>query len=139
MLEMLQSTHLVATLFMTGLIWFVQVVHYPLMARVGEDRFVDYETAHTRRTGWVVGPPMLLELLTAIALTVIAAEGQRLLRGFALLLLLLIWAITAFVQVPQHRRLAQGYDAQLQRQLVNGNWLRVLLWSLRALLIVIWF
>ena len=29
--------HAAATLFMTGLIWFVQVVHYPLFARVGED------------------------------------------------------------------------------------------------------
>lgn len=29
--------HLLATLAMAGLILFVQVVHYPLMARVGED------------------------------------------------------------------------------------------------------
>ena len=50
-----------------------------------------------------------------------------------------VMAITALVQVPQHRRLAQGYDAELQRRLVNGNWSRVLLWSLRALLVVIWF
>ena len=28
--------HLIATVFMAGLIVFVQVVHYPLMAKVGD-------------------------------------------------------------------------------------------------------
>jgi hypothetical protein len=46
-----------ATLFMTGVIWFVQVVHYPLMARVGAAGFPDYEAAHARLTGYVVVGP----------------------------------------------------------------------------------
>jgi hypothetical protein len=60
--------HAAATLSMTGLIWFVQVVHYPLMARVGRVGFADYEAAHTRRTTWVVAPPMLIEGFTAVVL-----------------------------------------------------------------------
>jgi hypothetical protein len=40
--------HLAATAAMVGLIWFVQVVHYPLFASVGADEFVAYENAHTR-------------------------------------------------------------------------------------------
>lgn len=47
----LLTTHLFATAAMVGLIWFVQVVHYPLFASVGADGFTDYETAHRRRTG----------------------------------------------------------------------------------------
>ena len=35
-----------ATLFMTGVIWIVQTVHYPLFARVGRDEFREY--ARTR-------------------------------------------------------------------------------------------
>ena len=31
--------HLAATLFMVGVIWFVQVVHYPLFAKVGATAF----------------------------------------------------------------------------------------------------
>lgn len=31
-IKWLLVAHVVATLFMTGLIWFVQVVHYPLLA-----------------------------------------------------------------------------------------------------------
>ena len=51
---------LASTLFMTGLIWFVQVVHYPLFDRVGAARFVPYHAAHSRRTSWVVAAPMAI-------------------------------------------------------------------------------
>ena len=54
-----------ATSFMTGLIWFVQVVHYPLKASVGSATFATYQARHVERTGWVVGPPMLIEAATA--------------------------------------------------------------------------
>ncbi len=65
MLTFVLLVHIAATLFMTGLIWFVQIVHYPLFSSVGADGFVAYEAAHTARTTWVVGPPMLLEAGTA--------------------------------------------------------------------------
>ena len=57
--------HAAATLYMTGLIWFVQVVHYPLMAAVGRDGFAAYESAHARLTTFVVAPGMLVEALCA--------------------------------------------------------------------------
>lgn len=58
--------HLAATLSMVGLIWFVQIVHYPLFAYVGAEKFIAYEAAHARLTTWVVAPPMLTEALTAL-------------------------------------------------------------------------
>ncbi len=51
-----------ATLFMTGVGWFVQVVHYPLMGAVGGAAFEDYHRAHSRLTGRVVLGPMAIEL-----------------------------------------------------------------------------
>jgi hypothetical protein len=53
--------HLAATLFMAGVIWFVQVVHYPLFSRIGSEKFSLYSKAHSRLTTCVVGPPMLVE------------------------------------------------------------------------------
>ena len=61
-------THITATLYMTGLIWFVQIVHYPLFSRVGNAEFPAYEQRHTVLTTWVVGPPMLVEGITALIL-----------------------------------------------------------------------
>ena len=69
----LLSLHLAATAVMTGLIWFVQVVHYPLFAAVGAEQFVAYEVAHQRRTSFVVGLPMLVEGLTVLASTTVSS------------------------------------------------------------------
>ena len=60
--------HAAATLAMTGLIWFVQVVHYPLMAKVGAEGYSLYQHTHMSRTTWVVAPLMLTELSTAALL-----------------------------------------------------------------------
>jgi hypothetical protein len=53
--------HLAATLFMVGVIWFVQMVHYPLFSRIGPEKFSLYSEARSRLTTHVVGPPMLVE------------------------------------------------------------------------------
>lgn len=55
------ALNLVSTLFMVGLIWFVQIVHYPLFKSVGESEFVEYQLQHQKLTTWVVAGPMLLE------------------------------------------------------------------------------
>ena len=67
-MKLILLTQVFATLFMVGLIWFVQIVHYPLYANVGREQFPEYEALHNRLTTWVVGPAMLVEMLTAAAL-----------------------------------------------------------------------
>jgi hypothetical protein len=59
------TAHLMSTLIMVGLIWFVQVVHYPLMADVGPREFRRYAPLHQSRTTFVVAGPMLTEAGTA--------------------------------------------------------------------------
>lgn len=51
----------VATWTMVGLIWFVQRVHYPLLALIGTDRARPVAIEHQRRTAQVVGLPMAVE------------------------------------------------------------------------------
>lgn len=84
--------HILSTAFMAGVIWFVQVVHYPLFLRTGIVEFADYHRKHARLTGFVVGPPMFFEATTAAAL-VFLAPGILSAWPFtvALLLLALIW------------------------------------------------
>jgi hypothetical protein len=127
-------THAFATTLMTGLIWFVQVVHYPLMRRVGEPGFVPYALEHQRRTGWVVGPLMLAELTTAVLLVVFAADlgVAPWWTWGALAVLVVVWGSTAFLQVPMHRRLGRRFDLDDCRRLVRTNWIRTIGWSLRA-------
>lgn len=128
--RLLLTAHAGVTLFMTGLIWFVQLVHYPLFARTGAAGFAGYAREHARRTGWIVGPAMALELLLALALA--ARGGAAAWTGLGLLAV--IWLSTALVQVPLHRRLQAGFDAAAHRRLVRTNRLRTAAWTVRAAL-----
>lgn len=132
---LLLLTHAFATLFMTGLIWVIQIVHYPLMARVGADVFIAYEQEHMNRITLVVGPAMLVELVTAALLLLWTPPGLprwMVLAGLAMVLVL--WLSTALVQGPMHVRLARGYDAELIGRLVATNWLRTIVWTARGVL-----
>jgi uncharacterized membrane protein len=130
--------HLAATLFMTGVIWFVQVVHYPMFSTVGRRAFADYTVEHQRRTGWVVAPPMIVEALTGIALVLRPpSEASRGVLVAALVMLAIIWASTALLQVPAHRRLSTGWDERSHRSLVSTNLIRTALWSARSILLLV--
>ncbi len=132
---LLLIAHAAATWWMVGLIWFVQVVHYPLMGRVGPEQMISYELAHQSRTSLVVGPPMLVEFVTAALLVYLrpaAIPAWSAWLGVALVALL--WLSTAVLQVPQHERLARGFDAAAHGFLVQSNWLRTVGWTARGVL-----
>jgi hypothetical protein len=127
-----------ATLFMTGVIWFVQVVHYPLLGGVGAGGYPAYQREHERRTGRVVGPLMLAEAVTAGLLLWRRPAGVG--AGVLWLgagLLAVVWASTAFLQVPEHRRLGAGYDAGCHRRLVRTNWVRTAAWTARGVIALV--
>jgi hypothetical protein len=135
--ELLHAGHVVATTAMVGLIWFVQVVHYPLFRAVGADHFVAYEQAHTARTAWVVGPFMAVEGATALLLAVDPGDGvDRSLALVGLALLAVIHASTVFLQVPAHRLLSATADRATMDRLVATNWIRTFGWSARAVVAV---
>jgi hypothetical protein len=135
--SVLLASNLAATLYMVGLIWFVQLVHYPLLAEVGEDQFVSFEQAHMARTWPVVGPPMLVELATTLLLTVAAPSAVPTAASWlGVALLTVVWLSTGLLQVPSHRRLGDGFDARVHRRLVTTNWIRTAAWTARGLLVM---
>jgi hypothetical protein len=127
--------HATTTLIMVGLIWFVQIVHYPLLAAVGETSFSDYEKQHIARTPWVVIPPMIGEAVTTLLL--IWFRPATWTMGFVwsgAVLLAIIWLSTFLLQMPYHERLACGFDRAIHRRLVLTNWIRTWAWTLRGAL-----
>lgn len=133
-------THAAVTCAMTGLIWFVQIVHYPLMGEVGTAGFPAYALRHQKLTTCVVAPLMLIEAATALVILWAWRDDPiRLPQALvATGLLAVIWVSTFLVQVPQHRRLALGFDRATHRQLVRWNWARTVAWTIRAAVVVIW-
>jgi hypothetical protein len=99
-IRMLFLDHFSSTFYMVGLIWFVQIVHYPLLANVERASFVKYEKRHTSLTTWVVGPPMSIEGVTALLLIWLhpaSITGWSFWMG--MVLLGIIWLSTLLVQV----------------------------------------
>lgn len=127
--------HLAATWYMVGLIWFVQMVHYPLLAWVGESASVAYQREHMRRTTWVVLPPMVVEAFSALILVLNGPLGWANWMGVVGVGLLgVTWGSTFLIQVPCHEKLAQGFQREMHARLVRTNWFRTLAWSVRGLL-----
>ena len=129
------NCHLVATVFMVGLIWFVQAVHYPLFNRISGDASIQYATEHQRRTAWVVGLPMLAEGITTLWLFFDPING-RLLPLLGGLILLKIHLSTIFLQIPLHKKLSRGHEREVVRKLVATNWIRTIGWTIRAAIAV---
>ena len=92
------------------------------VSRVGADGFGPYSDAHRRLTAWVVGAPMAVEGVTALALVASPPDGLgRALPLVGLAALAVVLGSTVLVQVPLHARLGEGYDAAAGRALVRSN------------------
>ncbi len=130
----LLAVHAAVTWALVGLIWTVQLVHYPLFAQVGADSFRSYHARHTRQITWIVAPLTAVEVLTAASLFVRGAREAWLLASFAPLAF--NWLVTWRVQIPLHNRLAAGFDAEVHRRLVAGNWWRTAAWSIRGACVI---
>lgn len=127
--------HALVTPLMAGLVAFVQIVHYPLFAKVGREHFTDYETAHQRRTTVIVAPLMLSEAAAAGAMLILPPRGVPPWMLFASIVsVAAVWVLTFFVAVPLHARLARAFDDRAHRALVAWNWPRTLIWLARAAL-----
>jgi Domain of unknown function (DUF1772) len=135
MKEFLPTITLTITALMTGLIWFVQVVHYPIFGKVPPEQFTAFHQAHLATTGKVVMLPMILELLCS-GLMLTLKFDNRLQNGLnyaAAALTIFIWIVTGFVSVPIHNQLAtNGFSASLIEKLVATNWLRTWAWTART-------
>lgn len=117
---------------MMGLIWYVQLVHYPSFSFVSAENFADFHLHHSVKTGLIVMPIMILEITTSGALW--WKEGYLSANAIGFYLVLLIWASTFFLSVPYHNLLSLGKDVQVIDKLVATNWIRTALWTVKSLL-----
>jgi len=138
-MESLLLLHIVSTWFMAGVIWTVQVVHYPLFCYTDGEWFRPFMADHARRITRIVGPARLIELVTGLGLAFYPHSHMSAPEGWlGLGLIALIWTSTILLQMPQHRILALGYHPATHRRLVVGNWIRTCLWTVRAILVCTW-
>ena len=126
--------HLVATSIMVGVIWVIQLVHYPSFHFIELKQYTIFQRFHMSRISYVVVPAMLTELFTLIFLIIFMDKIDTLVTVSGLLLII-IWLMTAVFFSGVHQKLTSGYDKTVVNSLVKLNWGRTLLWTLRLLLI----
>ncbi|MBJ7397523.1 MAG: hypothetical protein NTY54_09135 [Actinobacteria bacterium] len=133
MIDSVLVANFVATCVMTGVIWFVQWVHYPLLATVPVDGAVKVAEQHQRRTGQVLAIPMAVEGFTTLGLLISRPEGVQIIWPlFGAVLLAVALGSTVFFSVPLHAKMATNPTAELGQRLVATNWPRTIAWSARA-------
>ena len=130
--ELIFLVNTFSTLFLTGLIWFVQIVQYPSFYLVDEDSFIHFHAHHTKRISFIVVPAMVLELASSAVLWHYSEWTSLPSIGFYLVLL--IWTSTFFISVPKHNLLQQKKDPKVIHALVSTNWIRTSLWSIKTML-----
>ncbi|HEX8348712.1 MAG TPA: hypothetical protein VF598_02005 [Hymenobacter sp.] len=131
-LQLLLLLNFALATYLTGVIWTVQLVHYPAFGFVAPQEFDAYHKYHMARMGWVVMAPMVAELLLAGWL---ALQGRNLGSSvwWSFGLVVFIWAVTFFISVPFHNRLAaSGFNYIAIDGLTRTNWLRTLAWTTRT-------
>ena len=134
--ESAAMAHAAATWLMVGVIWIVQLVHYPMFAALDRAAFQQAHQFHSRSISFVVVPVMLAELLLGFYLWWQAGLPHAAL-AIAQGILVVIWLATFAVIVPLHDRLQRrGFCEATHKALVRWNWVRTVGWSVRGLLVL---
>jgi hypothetical protein len=128
--------HCFAAFGLTGIAWFVQLVHYPLLREIPENSFPQYLLQQGRRAKWLLGGGMLLEMVTGIILLTYA-PWRNSVFSVAMAILVGIWASILLLQIPILKRLAYFKDTEIIRRLITANWILTACWTGRSVLLIL--
>ena len=126
--------HLIFTSIMTGVIWVIQIVHYPSFHFIEKELYTAFQKFHMNKISIIVIPIMLAELITGMMLFLDKGSKSPFLI-ISFVILVLIWLITGVFFSKARKELMTGYQELVVNQLVVMNWIRTLLWTLRLLLL----
>lgn len=119
------TAHVVTTALYAGFQATVRLLVYPQMTAVPDGAFAGYEASHQRRVTLLVGPLFGAVAVTTVVLLVAGVPRAPVLVSGALFLGVLV--VTALGAVPQHGRLAAGFDAAAHRRLLGWDAVRLVL------------
>ena len=131
--ELLLKVNFISTSVMVGVIWVIQLLHYPSFHFINEKKYIEFQHFHMRRISFIVIPVMLIELASALLLSYFFRSSLTIIL---LAILLGIWGITFIFFTNMHQKLTNGYDPSIVDRLVQINWSRTALWTLRLIILL---
>ena len=131
--ELLLKVSFISTSVMVGVIWVIQLLHYPAFHFISDQKYIEFQHFHMKRISIIVIPAMLIELASALLLAYFFRSSQTIIL---LVLLLGVWATTFIFFTNMHHKLTIGYDRRIVDRLIKINWSRTALWSLRLIILL---
>lgn len=124
---------LISSFYMCGVIWLIQMIHYPSFLLISPSSFIEFHHKHTTAMSILVGPVMVIEFISAI----LWVSLDRSVATYSNLgLVIALWILTFFVSVPLHNQLADQFDVSVIEKLILTNWPRTILWTAKAALVL---
>ena len=126
----------VVVFYVTGGIWFTQIVVYPLFGKVGEKEYIAYHKFYSSRIPLPVIVPGFASFLLPIALMFLRPESVPLWMALANVACALVGLfVTVALEIPRHARLEKaGKQEVVIRELILYNWPRTVAITGSALL-----
>ncbi len=139
-MSIVDAIYIFSSIFMLGLIWVIQLVHYPSFLFVDNSKFVNFEKFHSQKITYIVMPMMIAEIVSC-SMIVVRDYWQGDGSWFwmiNMISLLGIWLSTFCLSIPCHAKLRRGYCHTTIKRLIDTNWPRTFLWTVKGCLVICW-
>ena len=126
--------HALVTFILTGLIWTIQMVHYPLFAFLNDEQVPEAMAFHQKHISFLVVPLMLFEIFSGVGLAIAQWHTLAYFHGLNLMLLAIIWIHTFSLMLPFHQRMSNIKDLGLLKTTLRHHWIRTIAWTIKSVL-----
>ena len=131
--DLLFKINFISTSVMSGVIWVIQLLHYPSFHFIDDQKYIEFQHFHMQRISFIVIPVMIIEFASALLLAYFFRSSLTIIL---LALLLGVWAVTFIFFTNMHQKLTNGYNQGIVDRLIQINWFRTTLWSLRLIILL---
>ena len=133
-IESILLFQIVINVYLLGVIIMTQFITYPTFLIIDKNSFNKYHRKYVNIISIIVAPAMVLEITSLIVLVYLSKEF---ILVKSLILLLCIWLTTFIIMVPSHNILSRKNDSKEIKKLININWVRTFLWSVKLIVMLI--
>ena len=116
-----------------GILIITQIISYPSLSSIDNSYFEKYHKNYVNKISYVVIPFMLIELFSLLFLTYHISD---LFMIKSLLILMTIWLFTFICIIPLHNSLSNKRSVDIINSLINYNWFRTILWTIKLVIIL---
>ena len=132
-IESILLFQIVINVYLLGVIIMTQFITYPTFLIIDKNSFNKYHRKYVNIISIIVAPAMILEISSLIILVYLSKDF---LLVKSLILLLCIWLTTFIIMVPSHNILSRKNDSKEIKKLININWVRTFLWSVKLIVML---